>query len=91
MPPLLSPRKPSISVIPSLPCHSLLVKMPQDDHPGMSVAHRNVLIQQSLQVTRVVQSSKKAEQCLEQEHVGGPPRGATCQRRASIACNGRAA
>lgn len=68
--PPLPPRKPSVPVVPSLPPrHSSLAKMPETIAPGTSAAHPNVLIQQSLQATRVAQSLKKAEQRLEQERV----------------------
>lgn len=57
--PPLPPRKPTNPVIPP-PRHAAALAPP---------AHPNLLIQQSLQATRVAQSLKKAEQRLEQERV----------------------
>ncbi|KAH9932368.1 uncharacterized protein B0H18DRAFT_987818 [Fomitopsis serialis] len=66
--PPLPPRKPTIPVVPSLPPrHSSLAKMPETI--SVSQTNPHVLIQQSLQATRVAQSLKKAEQRLEQERV----------------------
>ncbi|KZT66594.1 hypothetical protein DAEQUDRAFT_767823 [Daedalea quercina L-15889] len=66
--PPLPPRKPTIPVMPVLPPrHLSLARMPETI--SANTANPNVLIQQSLQATRVAQSLKKAEQRLEQERV----------------------
>ncbi|KAI0938331.1 hypothetical protein AcV5_000035 [Taiwanofungus camphoratus] len=68
--PPLPPRKPVIPVPP--PRHSSLVpvgRIGSSHHPLPPTTHPNVLIQQSLQATRVAQSLKRAEQRLEQERV----------------------